>query len=1065
MTAQPLRMAMLATLDSSGVKTGANDAKSALASISTEAKKAETSLRAAIDAQLGIGGTNTSARAADIQNYGNALDNLRAKYNPLFAAQQNYEKELADIRRAERLGALSTKEAAAAIERTKNSYESYVARLNSGQAALAAHNQSTLAATNFTRQFGLQAANSNQLAAHEATNLSYQMQDIFVSLTSGQSPFIVMAQQGSQVSQIMGKRGLGEILPALAGGIASLINPTTLLFAGLVAGGYAGKAAFDAMRGEVKELETVLDDHTDLVRRIKDAYQEAEDGAVSYARAGSRALELDRVNQEKAERKALDRELETFLDALGPNEVKLQGLGTANEIYRQTREAIDDLIASARTGDPEFARLQERLAEIALSPEFTEGQRSSLSFVAELTKAGVSAEKALKETASGLDQIGKGFEEVTKKAKEYRKAFDRLRDGDRNLGRRDLAREDYNEAVKVAQDTRERVLAERAFRERLQRISDQESARRIPVPGKKPVNIDLGGEARELLKTQEEQLAKLRLETTLIGSTDAVRRRALATLEAEVEIRNAGIDAQSREADRIRENAAAIADMTSELDRSAEAWETVKSTGERSIDTLVDKLSSGDIEGAITSIAGDISKQLLTLGAANPLKNALYNSGLPTFADTGGVGGFFQSLLGGGPLATGSMQVQAATVLVNGEPLSAFSAFNNIASNDNPAFNLAAGNSNSNVNSRSVAGQVWNFFKGKGLKNFQAAAILGHVKAESAFNPFAVGDGGNAFGLFQHNDRRFNLFDAIGGRKNLGNVQGQLDFAWQELMTTESRAMKALLGSTDLRGATAAFGGFERPAGFSWGNPEAMHNWTGRLAAAEEALSTFGGGLANTTSGLTRLDGGLGSAVSALANGSGSLANTATSFAGQSETLAGSLSNGLKTVFNGLGGEGGGGLGAFFQSLISGIGGMLGFQGGGPTGQGSDTDVKGLVHANEFVFSAPATRRIGVKTLEALHRGSLKGYKEGGFVTSYASPFMAVNTGNSNAAGAAPVSIAVHNYSGAQVDVQEQRDERGGRNIRFVIAEQIADGINTPGGAAQRTLRNNYALRKRRVPR
>ncbi|WP_282045534.1 phage tail tip lysozyme [Roseibium album] len=940
--------------------------------------------------------------------------------------------------------------------------------------AQAAAAQAGNQAARFTQQYGLAAANANRLAAHEATNLSFQMQDIAVSLAGGQSPFLVMAQQGSQVSQIMGSRGLGQILPAIGGSIASLINPTTLLFAGLAAGAYAAQAAFRAMQSEVVNLETVLDDHTDLIRRIKDAYQEAEDGARSYASASSSALELDRVNQERRERKALERELDEFLDALGPGQVQLQSLGTATDAYKQARAALDDLIKSAKEGDAQFSILRERLAEIALSPDLSRQQRGSLSLVTELTKAGETAERALKETASGLDAIGKSFEEVTSKAKEYRKALDQLEAGDRNLGRRDFAREDYQEAIGAAQDSRERILAERAFRERLQRITDQETARRLPVPGKKPVNIDLGSEARELLKTQEEQIAKLQLEASLIGQTDAVRQRALATLEAEVDIRNAGIDAQSREAEQIRENAAAIADMNSELEKSQEAWESVKSTGERSIDTLVDKLSSGDFEGALKSIASDITKQLLTLGAANPLKNALYGSGLPTISDAGGIGGFFKSLLGGGPVATASMQVQAATVLVNGGGLSAATAFNNIPANDNAGFGLNAANSNAasrlagNTNSGSVAGQVWNYFLGKGLKPHQAAAIVGHVSAESAFNPFAVGDGGNAFGLFQHNDRRHNLFDFIGGRQNLGDVKGQLDFVWQELKTTESKAFKALLNSGNVRDATAAWGGFERPRDFSWANPEAMHNWTGRLQAAEEALNTFGGNLSNSAGNLTRLDGGIGQAVSSLADGSGSLANTATAFAGQSQDLAGKMTEGLQNVLGGLGegaeGGSGGGLGGLLSGLLGGIGKLFGFQSGGPTGQGSDTDVKGLVHANEYVFSAPATRRIGVKTLDAIHQGNLRGYMSGGHVTSRAS-FASMSAANRGGANDDRLKVEVHNYSGAQVEAKEERDERGGRKLRFVVSETIADGINTSGGAAQRTLSDKYALKQRRTRR
>jgi hypothetical protein len=53
---------------------------------------------------------------------------------------------------------------------------------------------------------------------------------------------------------------------------------------------------------------------------------------------------------------------------------------------------------------------------------------------------------------------------------------------------------------------------------------------------------------------------------------------------------------------------------------------------------------------------------------------------------------------------------------------------------------------------------------------------------------------------------------------------------------------------------------------------------------------------------------------------------------------------------------------------IAGIAG--GFQEGGFTGRGGDSEPAGLVHRNEFVFSAPAVRAIGVENLQALHSGA-----------------------------------------------------------------------------------------------
>ncbi len=303
-----------------------------------------------------------------------------------------------------------------------------------------------------------------------------------------------------------------------------------------------------------------------------------------------------------------------------------------------------------------------------------------------------------------------------------------------------------------------------------------------------------------------------------------------------------------------------------------------------------------------------------------------------------------------------------------------------------------------------MASQAWDFFSGKGLKDFQVAAILGHIRAESGFNPLAVCDGGHSFGLFQHHrSRATGLLDFLGGRGNLGNVGGQLQYAWKELMTSEGRALRKLLASSNLRDATAAFGGFERPAGFSFTDPEAMHNWTGRLQFAEQALRDFGNRATGVSGNLTTFGNGLGSAVTSLSQGANSLAGTATEFAGQSKGLVGQLTIGLQNLFSGLEGAGGGGGGWLARlfgggGLGGGPGGQLGialsggiglYDTGGFTGAGDPARPAGIVHAQEYVFNAPAVRRLGVPFLEALRSGEARGFQEGGFVSSSPLPFSA----------------------------------------------------------------------------
>ena len=73
---------------------------------------------ARIDRTTGVTG-GLRRDAADIEAYGRALDDTRAKYNPMFAAVRSYRAELAAIRAAHATGAISADEMNAAIGRTR----------------------------------------------------------------------------------------------------------------------------------------------------------------------------------------------------------------------------------------------------------------------------------------------------------------------------------------------------------------------------------------------------------------------------------------------------------------------------------------------------------------------------------------------------------------------------------------------------------------------------------------------------------------------------------------------------------------------------------------------------------------------------------------------------------------------------------------------------------------------------------------------------------------------------------------------------------------------------------
>ncbi|MBL8575136.1 MAG: phage tail length tape measure family protein [Hyphomicrobiaceae bacterium] len=190
-------------------------AESAGAISADERAAAVTRLKAAFAGRVSAV-TGRDAEAAQAR----ALDDLRARYSPLYAAQRQYLATLAEIRQAQAAGALSAAESAAAISRTKEGFAAQVTALRGASAAIGAHGASM------------------KLNGAQAAQLSYQLNDVVVSLASGQNPMMVAIQQGSQISQIYG--GTGNTFRALA----AAITPARLAIGALAASVVAGAMAW-----------------------------------------------------------------------------------------------------------------------------------------------------------------------------------------------------------------------------------------------------------------------------------------------------------------------------------------------------------------------------------------------------------------------------------------------------------------------------------------------------------------------------------------------------------------------------------------------------------------------------------------------------------------------------------------------------------------------------------------------------------------------------------------------------------------------------------------------------
>lgn len=1037
-------------------------------------------------------GTAEASRA-----YQSALDDIRATFNPLFAASRQYEEQLDRISEAEKLGAISAREAASARLAAADV-------LSSPQSGVAA------------------ASRNNGYTA----NIGAQGFDIGMTAMMGMDPLMIGLQQGTQLAGIAQQMGGGvQAAKGLAAGLGSIFSVTTLVTVGFTMLAAVGIQAFASLASSGKTLEDRMGDLKTAFDRYKSSAQVSGQGTEDMVRQfglGAGAAEGLYSALAKIDRLSLDQKLKAVSSAvretigLSANDPRF---GNTNRIS-QFFDLGSTMFAAKNPNTGRAAALNKTIREFEAA-EGIDAQTAAMQKLVEQTvelatlKGGISEEEqalidVLKEQADVLlgiqaietaraetlkrqiDQMVLGYSQeaelqaaslqfgsdaaaveqirarharenldvrleemgVEKGSVEWLKAKvglslqlaaqeatraeaakDRVRDQEDELAA--INREIALIGVSNAERARANALAEAdieirkrklqgldAVEERLRAVAKAEAeialeqkkaladiattrmmdgydariaATRNPfikaeIEAEKEyarVLIETGDATRaaasaaqvrekamgdatraqdEFMRSQGESLQQLRLELSLAGETAEVRARVLALAEAERQIRDQGIDGASGRAAQLRADALERVDIEARLDRITSAWARVDDAAGSAIENMVDALTGGGSD-SLRSAAQDALGLIKELTLTNPLKNAILGQNLPTMADVGGLGGIFGRLFGkegaapaltASTMSAASMAVTTPMVTLNAGSIAGLGAgvMPGLSGTASGAAGVLPG-------SGDIQSQIWSFFAGKGMQPHQIAAIMGHVGAESGFNPLAMGDQVNgvpkAFGLFQWNDRRNALFDSIGGQQNLGDVNKQLEFAWQELMTSENGPFKRLMASTNLYDATHAFSGFERMQGYDPNSPQSAHGWDRRLAGAEAAMAKFEG---TTVTAQTQL-GALGTGAQQLGSGMQQ------------------MSTGLAGVFQNIGashGPGGAFLGGLLGEGIKWLGGALGFERGGYTGSGATTDVAGVVHAEEYVFDAATTRRIGVSNLDAMRRGVLRGYRDGGYV-------------------------------------------------------------------------------------
>ncbi|WP_299505236.1 phage tail length tape measure family protein [Cypionkella sp.] len=340
-----------------------------------------TALQQLIAVSTGLTSSTQSSVAAELA-HGRALDETRARFDPLFAASRRYEQELHAIAEAERDGALSA--------------------VGAGQArARAAQSMApTLNAVSGT-------------ASQSVAQLGFQFNDIGVMLAAGQNPLMLAVQQGTQITQVFDQmKAKGEpVGKSLKTALMGMLSPMNLVTMGAIAMGAVVVSALVGMIGETVTADKSIENLTKSASEFsQEAGRSVSDVTKEFGGLNSEIVEMQKNLTALAQIKALQ-DLATTSGALKAD--------MASGIFSTQKENVGDLLGSKKefTGqqgervysnsDPAIGRFQQGLADLGTA----EGPRNQLAAVQALKAELVAAAGSIGQmTGAQVSYYGKLLE-------------------------------------------------------------------------------------------------------------------------------------------------------------------------------------------------------------------------------------------------------------------------------------------------------------------------------------------------------------------------------------------------------------------------------------------------------------------------------------------------------------------------------------------------------------------------------------------------------------------------------------------------------------------------------
>lgn len=504
--------------------------------------------------------------------------------------------------------------------------------------ALATGNAMTIAGSQ-----ALKGAQGVQKFGNNTANLASQLNDIAVTLASGQSPFTVALQQGTQINQILGQQGVRGAVGALAGAFTSLINPVSLATFAFIALGGTALQALSSIIPQTESATDALKAHAEFLEGLVKGYESAEDAVDDYIEAASRlprgVIELN-IGEEFEKAKKQVQEFTNFAGQLGPVLA-----GSLNSTERELGELLvrfnDGQISAeelatelTRIGQQDFGILGFGLRNVV--DQLTQGALKAYAFG-----------DAINQVINASHVLAGVFQDQTLTDFFDENSFDKTLESLKDLT------PELRTQQQIIEDTYTKALGNPALteeaRKQLEAARDTAIAAQNTLEARKEAekasNKAASASQRER-EAVEELIKTLEFEQSLIGMTNEQKAVAIA-------LRQAGAAATEQERLRIEELTLATMAEQQAVDDAKKSMEEWQDLSANLLTGFLKDLKAGKSAAeALGNVFDNLANKLIEI-AAQQLVAAAFGAFFPGGA---ALGGLFGGLFGGGKASGGPVQ-------------------------------------------------------------------------------------------------------------------------------------------------------------------------------------------------------------------------------------------------------------------------------------------------------------------------------------------------------------------------------------------------------------------------